>query len=174
MRNILSTILLLSLGACAARPAPHTTVPTVAYACDNSLQLAHEGKHLDVATRDAASPPPAVQLGWVDDAGEHYVQWAVSPTQASSVEFVIPKDPHADAIARNYDTSQGSSRADWRLLTESTCAVHGGYTDALTRFAEGYSMDDIKSQLSLSDKAEARALVHDAMIKLQRRYYGDR
>jgi hypothetical protein len=166
MRN---TVLLLSVAACAAQPVHPTTTP-VAYACDNSVQLAHDGKRLDIKSAADAGAPD-VQLGWVDDAGDHYVDWPLGVTTASSVEYVIPHDQHADAIERHYDTRQGASRADWRLVSQSTCAVHGGYTDALTRFAAGASMDEIKTELSLADKEEARTLVHDAMIKLTRRYY---
>lgn len=172
MRNTMFTASILALAACAGRPVQPTT-PPIAYACDNTVQLAHEGTHLDIHSADLAAAAP-VQLGWVDDAGQHFVQWPVATTQASSVEYVIPSDNRADAIARTYDTRQGSSKADWRLLSETTCAVHGGYTDALTRFAAGESMDSITSQLSLAGRGEARALVHDAMIKLQRRYYADR
>ena len=170
MRNTMSA-LLLSLAACAAQPVHPTTTP-LAYSCDHDVQLAHEGTHLDVRTANLAAGNN-VQLGWVDDAGQHYVQWPVGTTQASSVEYVIPSDQHADAITRHYDTRQGASRADWRLLSQSSCPVHGGYTDALTRFASGASMDDITAQMSLGNKSEARALVHDAMLKLTRRYYGD-
>ena len=43
--------------------------------------------------------------------------------------------------------------------------------DALTMFASGKSLGDIQKQLALADTTEARALVHDAMIELQRRYF---
>ena len=173
MHNTIATFLFVSLAACAGRPVQPTTVAQ-SYACDDTVQLAHEGTHLDIRADKVADAAAPVQLGWVDDAGQHYVQWPVSTTQASSVEYIIPTDQRADAIARTYDTREGSSKVDWRLMSERACPAHAGYTAALTVFATGASMDDIKTQFKLTDKAEARALVHDAMIKLQRRYYGDR
>jgi hypothetical protein len=170
MRNtmILTT---LTLTACAAHPAQPTM--HLAYMCD-AVELAHEGTHLDVHAQGATAAPSGVQLGWVDADGQHYVQWPLVATQRTSIEYVIPKDRYADAVALTYDTTAGQSKADWTLVGEATCKAKGGYTDALTRFAAGASMDDIQAAFQLTDKSEARELVHDAMIKLQRRYYGDR
>jgi hypothetical protein len=114
-----------------------------------------------------------VELGWTDDEGRHYVNWPMAVTDAESTEYVIPSDRRADAVVRRYDTRQGTSKQDWRLLQSSTCTARGGYTDALARFASGATMADIQKALSLTDKSQARALVHDAMIKLQRRYFRD-
>jgi hypothetical protein len=91
-----------------------------------------------------------------------------------AVEYVVPQDERADAIHRTYDTSRGASRDAWRLVSESTCTAERGYTAALWSFAKGASMDQLASELSLDGRREARALVHDALIKLQRRYYQDR
>jgi hypothetical protein len=60
------------------------------------------------------------------------------------------------------------------LVNTSTCTAQGGYSDALDRFTRGATMEEIQKALSLRDKEEARRLVHDAMIQLQRRYVKDR
>jgi hypothetical protein len=44
---------------------------------------------------------------------------------------------------------------------------------AMSMFASGKSMNQIAFELHLESRADARALVHDAMIDMSRRYYRD-
>jgi hypothetical protein len=90
-----------------------------------------------------------------------------------TVEYIIPADRHADATVRQYDTSAGQAKQDWRLMHSATCTAKDGYTAALSAFANGASMDEIQKRFALADKSQARALVHDAMLALQRRYWKD-
>jgi hypothetical protein len=154
---------------CAAR-APALQHP-VGYVCEEA-SLVDDGQHL--AVTDARDPAASrVQLGWSDDAGRHYVHWPTAVTDAQSTEYVVPHDRRADVIVRRYDTRPGTSKQDWLLLHTSACTPRGGYTDALTRFAGGATLEDIRQALLLADVAAARALVHDAMLALQRRYAMD-
>lgn len=169
MRNLL-VFFSFAASACAARP-PQTTTP-VRYACGDA-ELTQTGEKLVVAWSDP-SRATDVKLGWVDDAGRHYLAWPLSTTQVSTVEYVVPNDRHADATTRVYDTRMGTSSADWRLLSKDVCSARGGYNEALALFAGGHSMEDVAAKFGLKDSHEARALVHDAMISAQRRYYADR
>jgi len=156
MRNLL---LALSLGAaaCGAR-APRTTLP-VQYSCgDGSVAP-------DVA---------ATKLGWHDADGDHYVSWPQSPVDVSAVELVVPADPRQDAIERVYDTSSGTSKADWRLVRREVCTARGGDSDVLARYVIGESLDKIAADFSLGSRDEARELVHHALLAVQRRYFRDR
>ena len=142
-----------TLSACAAQT--RLAKQPTGYACEDA-RLVDDGLHLAVA--DSHDPgAAAVQLGWTDDAGRHYVSWPRAVTDAQSTEYVIPNDRRADAIVRRYDTRPGTAKQDWLLLHTSSCMVEGGYTDALTRFASGATMEDIRRALLLGDVAQARA-----------------
>jgi hypothetical protein len=165
MRKLLC-ISVFAVAACAVQPI-RPTVPTE-YSCD-STRIVRDGKSLRVAAND--DPTRAPSLSWRDDAGDHFVSWPQAPTDAEAVEFVVPSDPRADATERVYDASPGASRADWRLVHHDACVAHGGYTDALARFARGDSIEELARELSNGDREQARGLVHHAMLALQRRYY---
>jgi len=154
MRNLLLA-LSISAAACAAR-APQSTMPYV-YACGDTNVV-----------------PDLAKLGWHDGDGNHYVTWPHSPVEVSAVEFVAPSDRRADAIENVYDTSSGTSKADWRLVRRQVCTARGGDSEVLARYAIGESLDKIASDLSLGNRDEARELVHHAMLSLQRRYFRDR
>ncbi len=142
------------------------------YACDDA-ELTRVGDRLLVTARDPGSAGD-IRLGWVDDDGSHYLAWPLSTTQVSTVEYVVPGDPKADATSRLYDTRTGTSAADWRLVHQETCSARAGYSAALTMFATGHSMADVATKFGLKDSDAARALVHDAMLSVTRRYYADR
>lgn len=171
MRELVSTlVLVLGAAACAAR-APQATLP-VHYACGD-VELVHGTAGLVVhAPRDPDAT--ARRSDWHDGAGDHFVTAPVSPIDRRAVEYIVPTDPRLDATERVYDTSNGSSTADWRVVDSQTCTAHGGYTDALARFMHGESLDEVARELALRDRAAARDLVHHALISLQHRYYADR
>jgi hypothetical protein len=156
------------LPACAA-VLPEPTLPSH-YTCTDST-FVNLGSQLAVVHGDRG--PENVDLGWVDDSGRHYVRWPTAVTDQRSTEYTIPDDHHADATVKRYDTREGSAKQDWVLLGTSSCAPDGGYSDALNRYARGESMAEIQKALALKDKSQARTLVHDAMIALQRRYFRD-
>jgi hypothetical protein len=166
-QNYFLMMLAAVIPACAAA-MPQPKAPT-AYSCDDA-KFVDDGRQLNVVN----GPPASVGLGWADDEGRHYVRWPTSVTDKENVEYVIPNDRFADAVVHHYDTRQGSAKQDWLLMNSTVCPANGGYSDALTRFAHGDSIDDIQKALSLVDKTEARKLVYEAMIKLQRRYWKDR
>jgi hypothetical protein len=169
MLNTKSLLLLACAGlpACVAATMPAAKAPAHYTCTDGTFVDQHSLLSL------ARDTPVNVELGWTDKAGRHYVEWPTAVTDKRSVEYVIPADGHADAVVRLYDTSQGTAKQDWLLLKTSSCAPDGGYSDALSRFARGETMDDIRTDLLLADKSQARSLVHDAMINLQRRYFKD-
>jgi hypothetical protein len=114
------------------------------------------------------------RLGWHDDEGDHFVAWPLSPIDVDAVEIVVPNDPRMDAVRRVYDTSKGSSKADWRLVRRQVCTAKGGYSDLLARYLRGESLDQLAHELALGDRDDARDAVHEAMLTLQRRYFRDR
>lgn len=173
MPTTLTRLALLSIlvaPACATAELPMHTLPTT-YTCDQA-NLTDDGQLLGVRNADRQAPAN-VQLGWEDKQGRHYVNWPTAVTDKESVEYVVPDDARADVVVNRYDTRQGTAKQDWLLLNTSTCRARGGYSDALARFASGESMGEIQKALSLGDKSQARQLVYDAMIKLQRRYFKD-
>jgi len=164
MRNTL-LVLVVGASACAAR-AEVPTIPVQAhYTCDNTA-VERAGNTI-VLARGGRN-----KLGWHDSDGDHFVAWP-APTDVETTEYLFPADRRADAFQRTYDTSQGTSRADWRLVKSDVCKAAGGYSDVLSRFLSGQSIDDLSRDLSL-DRDEARNLVHDALITAQRRYFRDR
>ncbi len=164
---LLITLLVAGATACAGR-ASRTTLAPMSYSCGGDHQVHHESGRVVTASNAKLSS------AWQDDEGRHFVAWPTATTTMETVEYVIPSDAHADAIERIYDTSQGTSRVDWRVLKQTACTADGGYTDALSRFAKGKSFDQVAQELSLTNKGEARDLVHQALLSLQKRYYKDR
>ena len=169
MRKIV-TFLVLGAAACAAR-APQTTIP-VHYACGD-VDLVRADGGLVVREAHGSEETPS-RSNWHDGTGYHFLTAPVSPIDRRAIEYVIPEDPRLDATERVYDTSNGSSTADWRVVESQTCTARGGYTDALERFMRGESMDEVAHELALRDRETARDLVHHALTSLQRRYYRDR
>ena len=169
MRKIVP-FLVVGAAACAAR-APQSTLP-VHYACSD-VELVRGGAGLVVREPHGSDTTPS-RSSWHDRAGYHFVTAPVSPIDRRAVEYVVPEDPRLDATERVYDTSNGNSTADWRVVDSQTCTARGGYTDALERFMRGESMDEVAQELALGDRDTARDLVHQALISLQRRYYRDR
>jgi hypothetical protein len=173
MRNLLLA-LSISAAACGAR-APRSTILPV-YACGETSLVPH-GKSLEVREPTAsltAFGSASPKLGWHDGDGDHYVSWPQSPVDVSAVEFLVPSDPREDAVENVYDTSSGTSKADWRLVRRQVCTARGGDSEVLARYAIGESLDKIASDLALHNRDEARELVHHAMLSLQRRYFRDR
>jgi hypothetical protein len=176
MRNILrsNSLLFISLAgvmatACAGRA--HTNNPmankTLMYACDGNRTIAKSA----VGVRTSNSDAP-LTAGWHDDNGSHYIAWPTAATTMETVDYFIPDDDRSDAMERVYDTSGGTSRADWKLLRSSVCTANGGYSDALARFAGGKSFDQVAKELDVK-KSDARELVHQALVSLNKRYYGN-
>jgi hypothetical protein len=166
MRRILLVFLVVSgAAACAGRATP-TTLTARTYTCgEHQIETGRE------ALRVAGN---ALPIGWSDDDGLHYVAWPTGKTTRETIEYMIPADARMDAVELRYDTTKGSSRVDWRLVGRKLCTANGGYNDALARFATGKSFDQVAQELALSDRAEARQLVHHALQSLTKRYYKDR
>jgi len=160
MRSFL-VLVLVGASACAGRAA-RSTLPTE-YTCGDIVV------HRD-ANGISAVGSEGTPMSWRDDDGAHYVSFPLGTTDLEAVEYVIPDDPHADAVRRVYDTSRGSSTADWRVVTRHTCMARGGYTDALARFMNGETIDQVQVDLSMADRDEARGLVYRAIKRLQKRY----
>ena len=95
-----TTLLVILVGACAARSQVPTIPVASQYNCGDSS-----------FDRDAS------KLAWADTDGDHYVNWPVSPAEVSTVEYTVPRDGHSDAIQHVWDTSRGTSRTEWRLLS---------------------------------------------------------
>jgi hypothetical protein len=159
MRNLL-LLLVAGASACAARTGHPTLPATTTYACGDSV-IARSG--------DAIG---ATRLGWHDEEGDHFVAWPVSPVDVEAVEVIVPSDPRQDAVRRVYDTSKGAARTDWRLLNRQVCTAKGGYSDVLSRYLRGESLEQLANELAL-DRDSARDAVHRAMVTLEKRYYTD-
>ncbi|HEU0037150.1 MAG TPA: hypothetical protein VFQ53_41355 [Kofleriaceae bacterium] len=160
------SVLVASVSACAAR-ASRPTLSTAAYSC-GERQVRRDGGKVYTEAADHLT------LGWQDAEGDHFVAWPTATTTMEAVEYVIPRDARADAIERVYDTSRGTSRIDWRVTKQNTCTAEAGYTQALATFATGKSFEQVAAELKLSNKAEARDLVHQALLSVQKRYFRDR
>jgi len=155
MRNtIFVAILASSVVACAAHTSRSTT--PARYACDD-VSLVATGDALAVMPHDARGDVVA-SVDWADDSADHFV--------TRGVEYVIPRDARADAQAVVY---AGPSHA--RMARRDSCTAERGYTRALALFARGKSLTDVATTLQLSGAPEARDLVHDALLALQRRYF---
>ena len=149
-------LLVVGASACAARASHPTLATRTTYTCAGR-PLALDG----------------ARVGWHDEAGDHYVAWPVSPTDIEAVEVVVPSDPRQDAVRMVYDTSKGSSRADWKLLEREMCTVKAGYSDVVARYLRGESIDQLATELAL-DREDAKAAVRTGMLALEKRYYHDR
>lgn len=165
MRNFL-VVLVAGATACAARP-PRSTFDA-SYTCGGETIRRDDG-----VVHSSGEPHATSRLSWRDDAGDHYVTWPLSPTDKKATEYIIPADPKADAIERSYDTSRGSSTADWRLVTKQACTVEGGYNDALARYVRGESIDDLARDFAIG-RDEAQGLLQYALSQVQHRYWRDR
>ena len=174
MRNI-GLLLLIGLGvsACASRAPKSTLALSGRYACGD-VQLVRDGERLTQSATSAEGPVAPTTMSWRDDQGDHFVGFPTAVTDVEAVEYVLPHDQRADAIEKLYDTSKGRSTADWRVTRRRVCKADGGYSDAFSRWVAGSSLDDITTQLSLSDRDTARRLVHRALSDYNRRYYRDR
>lgn len=174
MRNSALLVLVLVItgaSACAARTPMRTATPA-RYSCEGDVELIRNGEKLLASEAAADGPMAAKQLAWRDGAGDHFVTFPSSTADVEVVEYVVPADQHIDAVERTYDASKGIARVDWRMTRQRTCRAEGGYSDAISRFAGGASYTDIKTQLSLQSESEARELIHDALLRATRRYYG--
>jgi hypothetical protein len=171
MRTIV-LLVVVGLSACASRAPKSTLALTGRYACGD-LQIERAGERLTAMTVTAEGPLEPTTLSWRDEHGDHFVRFPTAVTDVEAIEYVLPHDPRADAVEKLYDTSKGRSASDWRLTRRRVCRADGGYTDAFARWSNGSSLDDITSQLSLADRAAARALVHRALVDYNRRYYSD-
>src|SRR5688500_3749366 len=110
MRKFL-LVILVGASACAARGAHQPTMP-VQYACGDT-SVTRDGTEIR-----SSAPGEVSRLSWRDDQGEHFVAWPLSPTDRNAMEFVVPSDPRMDALQHTYDTTFGSSTADWRLISK--------------------------------------------------------
>ena len=159
---LLGVVLLAA--ACGGR-VHESTLPSISYTCgedsvvrdSHGVFSSHESKQLG--------------MGWRDDEGDHFVEWPRRTTTMEALEYVMPADRHSDAIARVYDTSQGGSRVDWRLKHKTVCTATGGYSDALARYVNGASFDEVAKDLSLPGRSAARDLIQRALRKVQKRLH---
>ena len=166
MRNFL-LVILVGASACAARSSNQPTLP-VHYACGEAT-VTRDG----IEMRSSATPGEISRLSWHDDKGEHFVTWPLSPTDRTATEFVVPSDPRQDATQRTYDTTFGSSTADWRLTDKQVCTAQGGYNDLLARYMRGESIDDLTRDVGLSSREETRAVIRKALVSLQKKYWSE-
>jgi hypothetical protein len=161
--------------ACAAHPQRPTYA--VRYTCGDST-ITRTGEKLTVGVQTASLEPMGhagqVALGWSDDDGDHFVTWPNATTDVDALEYVVPRDARKDAVEKHYDASAGYSSSDWRLLDKRVCRAEGGYNDALVRYMAGDSFEKVARDLSLEDRDRARALVHDALVQLHKKYFNDR
>jgi hypothetical protein len=167
MRNKLLFLFMALCVGCAAHPT-RTTLP-VQYACGD-IAIVHDGDTLQFASGHRS---PAL-MSWRDDSGSHFLVRPLSPTDVDVVEYVVPDDPHQDASERVFDSTEGTSSVDWRLVKRGVCTARGGYSDALVRYAHGASVGELADNLTAGDRDEALGLVHHALRELQARYYKDR
>lgn len=171
MRNTILVLASVFTAACAARPVAPTTPMT--YTCDDEVAaLSHESTHAGMSLKEVV--PTDAQLAFHDKDGDHYVAWPLAATDKSGLEYVVSADPYVDLEVKQYDARGGTQRSDWKLVHRASCKAKGGYSEVLEKFAGGASIDDLVAEFQLGSREQARTLVHDAMIKVQRRYFGDR
>ena len=175
MLNTTKSLFFVSLAgvlatACAGRAHTNSVVDAkiTMYACEGNRTIAKSGRGVRTLHSDIA-----ITEGYRGNDASHFIAWPTSATTMQTVEYVIPDDDRSDAVERVYDTSGGSSRADWKLVRSNTCTATGGYSDALARFASGKSFDEVAKDLDLK-KSDAKELVHQAIVSLNKRYYGNR
>jgi len=173
MRNILLAVTVCS-AACTAPRAAQSTLPHE-YTCGDGSVVPH-GNRLEIRSEQAALDGGitlSARLGFRDSAGDHYMSGPHSPVDVSAVEFIVPNDG-GDATRNEYDTSAGTSRADWRLVKAETCTMKNGDSEVLARYIKGESFEDLAREFALGDRDDAREAVHRSMLKLQKRYFRDR
>ena len=164
MRNLI--LLALVSSACAAQPK-RPAMPSE-YAC-SGFSVVRNGNELKTSDSGAVS-----KLSWRDADGEHFIAWPQTPTDRDAIEFVMPTDPMQDVTQRTYDTTFGSSTADWRVTGKQQCTARGGYNDILFRYVKGESLDDLTRSLALDSRDDTRRLLHRAIAAVQHRYLRDR
>ena len=156
--------LALTIAACAPQPQFPST-PTQ-YACGDTAFIRH-GSEVKMSGSDEV-----FALERSDSTGDHFITG--QPGDPIVMELVVPSDPRLDARARTYDATAGAPAGSSRALTERTCTAAGGYNDVLARYIKGESMDSLTKQLAFESNEETRAVIHRAMVSLQRRYFRDR
>lgn len=161
-------LILLALVTAACTPRPQAPTTPTEYVC-SGYSLMRDGSEVKASDGRLVG-----RLSWRDSTGEHFVAWPVTPTDREAVEIVIPADARQDATHRTYDTTFGSSTADWRLKTKQTCTARDGYSDILTRYIKGESLDDLTASLALESNAQTRMLLRRAMASVQHRYFYER
>jgi hypothetical protein len=164
----MSKLILIALAVAACTPTPKRPTTPTEYAC-SSRSIIPRGSEVTISGTDAVA-----RLHTSDSAGDHFVAFPSSPADHTALEFVLPEDPRLDAEERTYDASFGSSEADWRLTNKGACTAGGGYNDVLVRYIKGATLEDLTRDLALDSTQETRALIHRAMLLLQKRYYRDR
>jgi hypothetical protein len=167
MTSVMRKLLLLALFTAACTPHPRSPSAPTQYTC-SSYSIMLNGSEL--TSSDGALLGRA---GWQSSDGMHYVAWPATASSHEATEFVIPNDPRQDAMRRTYDTTFGSSTADWRVTKKEMCTAPGGYNDILTRYIQGESLDDLTKSLALENRDETRILIRRAMTSLQHRYWRD-
>jgi hypothetical protein len=115
MRNVLVLIVVGTSACVTTRPAAPTT--PIRYACGDVAVVRH-GSDLT-----ATSPDLTMRLSWRDDHGDHFVSWPLASTDREAVEVVVPYDPRQDATKNVYDTTNGSSASDWKLVDKRVCTA---------------------------------------------------
>lgn len=141
----------------------------VQYTCGDRA-IVHDGDVLQVDGGRHATTP----MSWRDDRGSHFLIRPMSPTDVDVVEYLVPDDPHLDASETVFDSTEGTSSVDWRLVKRQVCVARGGYNDALVRYVNGATVAELADNLTSGDRDEARDLVRHALRALQHRYYSDR
>jgi hypothetical protein len=164
---VLVSLIVAGAAACAGRATPTTLTQasmTASYACDSRVVKREAGNVF-------AGADSRLAMAFQDTAGDHFVAFPETPTSTRAVEYVIPGDQRADAIERVYDTTRGSSRADWRVVDENVCVAKNGYTDAFNRFAGGATMDSIATEFGLENRIEARKLIKEGLRAASVRFH---
>jgi hypothetical protein len=161
-------LILLALVTAACTPRPKAPTKPTEYVCSN-YSLMRDGSEVKATDGNFVG-----RLSWRDDSGEHFVAWPETPTDREAVEIVIPADARQDALHRTYDTTFGSSTADWRLKTKQNCTARDGYSEILTRYIRGESLDQLTASLSLESNDQTKMLLRRAMASVQHRYYYER
>jgi hypothetical protein len=161
-------LLLLALVTAACTPRPQAPTKPTEYVC-SGYSLMRDGSEVKASDGNLVG-----RLSWRDDSGEHFVAWPATPTDREAIEIIIPADARQDAQHRTFDTTFGSSTADWRLKAKQTCTARDGYSDILTRYMKGESLDDLTASLALDSKDQTKLLLRRAIASVQHRYFHDR
>ena len=130
----------------------------LAYACGDD-QVVHDGRGV-FSSRESMQ----IGMGWRDDEGDHFVEWPRRTTTMEALEYVIPADGSARAIARVYDTSKGGSRVDWRLKHKTLCTATGN----------DVAFDDAGRAGSVRTSIGARTAIEHALVNSEKRYTAER